>query len=108
MRDSPNYNACGHSVRRIWLYNSYICNGDWSKKPPLQKLVRVLSGGSSLPNSVTSIGYLAFSNCSSLTSITIPDSVTSIGNGAFSGIPTVYYNGSTTGSPWGAGEVKTQ
>ena len=32
---------------------------------------------------VTSIGYVAFSNCSSLTSITIPNSVTSIGDYAF-------------------------
>ena len=33
--------------------------------------------------SVTSIGYQAFYNCTSLTSITIPDSVTSIGSYAF-------------------------
>ena len=37
-----------------------------------------------IPDSVTSIGYSAFSDCSSLTSITIPDSVTSIGEHAFS------------------------
>jgi hypothetical protein len=34
---------------------------------------------------VTSIGNSAFSECSSLTYITIPNSVTSIGNSAFSG-----------------------
>ena len=38
-----------------------------------------------IPNSVTSIGDFAFSDCSGLTSITIPISVTSIGKGAFSG-----------------------
>ena len=37
-----------------------------------------------IPNTVTSIGNYAFSNCSGLTSITIPDSVTSIGQEAFS------------------------
>lgn len=36
-----------------------------------------------IPDSVTSIGYRAFSGCWNLTSITIPDGVTSIGNQAF-------------------------
>lgn len=36
-----------------------------------------------IPDGVTSIGDSAFSRCSSLTSVTIPDSVTSIGNSAF-------------------------
>ena len=38
-----------------------------------------------IPNSVTSIGYHAFYDCSSLTSVTIPDSVISIGYEAFMG-----------------------
>jgi hypothetical protein len=38
-----------------------------------------------IPNSVTSIGYLAFSGCASLASITIPAGVTSISWGTFGG-----------------------
>ena len=38
-----------------------------------------------IPNSVTSIGGNAFSGCTGLTSVNIPNSVTSIGGGAFSG-----------------------
>lgn len=37
-----------------------------------------------IPNSVESIGRIAFCNCASLTSVNIPGSVTSIGTGAFS------------------------
>ena len=37
-----------------------------------------------IPESVTSIGFYAFYDCSSLTAITIPESVTSIGGFAFS------------------------
>ena len=38
-----------------------------------------------MPNTLTSIGSLAFYNCSSLTSVIIPSSVTSIGGSAFRG-----------------------
>ncbi len=38
-----------------------------------------------IPNGVTSIGDAAFRDCSSLTSISIPNGVTSIGDAAFSG-----------------------
>ncbi len=38
-----------------------------------------------IPNSVTSIGEMAFIGCTGLTSVTIPDSVTSIGSYAFAG-----------------------
>jgi len=42
-----------------------------------------ISGSVTIPDSVTSIGYGAFSGCTGLTSITIPASVTTIGEGAF-------------------------
>ena len=38
-----------------------------------------------IPDGVTSIGYLAFEHCEGLTTVTIPDGVTSIGNRAFFG-----------------------
>ena len=42
-------------------------------------------GAYTIPNSVTSIAYMAFCGCTRLTSITIPNSVTSIGRCAFYG-----------------------
>ena len=51
-----------------------------------------------IPDSVTTIGRSAFSDCRSLTSITIPDSVTTIGHGAFrdcSSLTSVYCKATT-------------
>ena len=49
-----------------------------------------------IPTYVTNIGSYAFSNCSSLKSITIPASVTDIGSYAFSNCPIVYADIPTT------------
>ena len=52
-----------------------------------------------IPNSVTSIGKLAFSGCVGLTSFTIPNSVTSIGHSIFSGcsrLASIVVNSSNT------------
>ena len=56
-----------------------------------------------IPESVTSIGDYAFSDCTGLTSITIPDSVTSIGYFAFynnESLKTINYEG--TKAEWNA------
>ena len=66
-----------------------------SKWVPLRRLTSI-----TIPVGVTSIGYAAFSGCSSLTSITIPAGVTKIGNWAFtncSGLTSVTIPESVTG-----------
>ena len=76
--------------------NSVASIGDWA-------FVNCIGLTSiTLPNSVKSIGDFAFYGCSGLTSVTIPNGVTSIGDNAFDGVPNIVYNGSATGSPWGA------
>ncbi len=58
-----------------------------------------------IPDGVTSIGGSAFSECSSLTSITLPDGVTSIGNSAFYGcssLTSITIPDSVTSIGWGA------
>lgn len=55
-----------------------------------------------VPNTVTDIGQHAFYNCSALTELLIPDTVVVIGTDAFYNVPHVTYNGTDTGSPWGA------
>jgi len=69
--NNPNYT----SQNRI-LYNKTLTE--------LVVFPEGIIGSFIIPNSVTSIGYSAFSGCVSLTSITIPNSVTSIGAWAFS------------------------
>lgn len=54
-----------------------------------------------IPSTVTDIGNYAFEDCTSLTA-NIPDNVKNIGGYAFRNAPHIYYNGTATGSPWGA------
>ena len=91
----PVFNRCsslstlniGENVTNIPEYAFYGCSG----------LTSV-----AIPNSVTSIGIYAFSGCSGLTSVTIPNSVSSIGDNAFYLVKNIVYEGTATGSPWGA------
>ena len=56
----------------------------------------------SIPSTVTSIGEEAFAYCRSLASVVIPDGVTSIGTRAFSEVRHIEYHGTATGDRWGA------
>ena len=61
-------------------------------------------GGYTIPNSVTSIEEVAFSDCKGLNAVTIPSSVTSIGSSAFAGcasLTTVTIPFSVTSFQWG-------
>ena len=58
-----------------------------------------------ISNSFTTISDNYFTGCKSLKSLEVPNSVTKIYGEAFKGIDIVYYNGSASGSPWGAKEV---
>ncbi|MBP5342045.1 MAG: leucine-rich repeat domain-containing protein [Bacteroidales bacterium] len=55
-----------------------------------------------IPSSVTWIYSGAFYNCTKLISLNIPSSVVIIDGDAFYLVKNVVYNGSATGSPWGA------
>ena len=54
-----------------------------SNRSSCQNPLRLWGESIKLPHSITSIGYLTFGGCSSLTSIELPDRLTSIGDGAF-------------------------
>ncbi|MCQ2053311.1 MAG: leucine-rich repeat domain-containing protein [archaeon] len=62
--------------------DGYFVYSDASKTK-LCGCIMTATGQITIPNSVTTIGDNAFSDCSGLTSITIPNSVTTIGNWAF-------------------------
>ncbi|MBQ8257621.1 MAG: leucine-rich repeat domain-containing protein [Bacteroidaceae bacterium] len=69
--ESVEYNGVIYSVTTIGELAFYSCG---------YNLTSV-----TIPNSVTTIGYYAFRDCSGLTSVTIPNSVTYIESDAFDG-----------------------
>ena len=68
---SRGNNQCSGILR----YTSNLDARNWAYQNAVQK--------AEIGKGVTSIGYFAFQNCGSLSSVTIPDGVTSIGDYAF-------------------------
>ena len=71
----------------VSIPDSVLYSGNYYKVTSIGYLAFIDCSGLTsitIPSSVISIGGGAFSSCTSLTSITIPNSVTSIGSGAFS------------------------
>lgn len=64
--------------------------------------------GITMHEGLLEIGGYAFYCCESLSTITIPSTVTTIGENCFVGctnLTAIYYTGSATGFPWGAGNA---
>lgn len=73
----PNYYLCRSNVTNYKIPNSITSIGN-SAFSNCYNLTSMI-----IPDSITSIGAYTFYNCISLTSIEIPNSVESIGSGAF-------------------------
>ena len=84
IKGNPFSNCPARVINHSNHFTIFECNLYTSDR---RKLISYLSKGENfiIPDSVTSIGGMAFCRCSSLHSVTIPDSVTSIGDGAFTG-----------------------
>lgn len=103
-----------------WHWGSKSINGyvegnfvyENENKTKLLACIGNIVGSAQIPYSVKKIRKWAFLKCWKLTSIYIPSSVISICDEeetiparAFEKCHTIYYSGSATGSPWGAGRV---
>lgn len=77
---SGSVSLAGSSSSDLYSYLLRYSSGSDTRNRVYRNAIQKVEIG----NGVTSIGSNAFSNCFSLSSITIPDSVTSIGNSAFS------------------------
>lgn len=71
------YDSGRYSLEKVVLPDSILSIGNMAFRN-CRKLTEI-----NLPNGLVAIGDSAFSDCSSLVSITLPDSVLSIGNSAF-------------------------
>ena len=84
------FRNCSNLTGTLYIPNSVTSIGDYAFSNC------GFTGSLTIPNSVTTIASYAFQNCSGLNSITLPNSVTSIRNYAFqncSGLNALYYTG---------------
>jgi hypothetical protein len=60
-----------------------------------------------LPTTLKSLDTRVFKDCTGLEMLTIPEGVTTIGADCFLNVKCVIYNGTATGSPWGALKISS-
>ncbi len=97
--DFSFFRICKNGVNRYVIKEGteVICNNAFSVGSCLREII--------IPNSVTTIGELAFFGCTGLTEVTIPNSVTTILEDAFSnctGLTSVFIGNSVTSIGYGA------
>ena len=80
---NPFYDWHGnlYNESKAFIYEDHVL---FNKNKTILIAYRAKGTNYTIPNSVTTIGKYAFSDCDSLSSINIPNSVTTIGEGAFS------------------------
>ncbi len=83
------------SIAPPTTYGDYSCLWDYSAGDGFSITGYTGTGTATIPATINdclvkSIGVAAFSNISTITSVTIPSGITSIGNGAFSGCTNLY------------------
>lgn len=97
------YGLFDNDGRVIKSWDQLVADGDITVNgTTVKNCNQSLSGDLKIADGITSINNKAFCDCFNLRSVTIPNSVTSIGIDAFYNAPNINYNGTATGSPWGA------
>ena len=91
------FRSCTGLATLHYNADSAIVDGEFSPFANCTALDTVYFGAN-----VRSLPAFLFRDLGSLPLITVPSTITAIGDNAFMNVRMIYYNGTATGSPWGA------